>query len=90
MKRKIKATLVTIRINEDCWDLYKKGQIIKFVVFSKTFLTHINLMTDNYTGSHFPDYSVIEEEEISDDFLFRNTIQKSISNDLKHYFNIRF
>ena len=72
-----KSYLITIEITEDSW-FYKKGQQIKFVIFAKSDTSKEKIIEDIYSGSEFPNYNIINEEMIGNDFLFSNFIQKGI------------
>ena len=68
--------LVTIEIEEDCWH-YKVGQQMKFIVAARTNATMSSVM-DDYVGSEYPRYSIINQERIGDDCLFPNRIHKNL------------
>lgn len=79
MNLKIKSKyiyLVTIEIEEECWH-YKIGQRIKFIVAAGTNATMRSVM-DNYVGSEYPSYRIINQERCGDDCFFDNRIHKNL------------
>lgn len=79
-ERKFKCFIIHIMILEKQWD-YKIGDIIKTAVIAQTICKALKITDDEFWGSEFPSYKVIQIETISGKTLFGLKIQGSIFND---------
>tara|TARA_R110002153_G_scaffold38297_10_gene111358 strand:+ start:7670 stop:7999 length:330 start_codon:yes stop_codon:yes gene_type:complete len=66
-----KAFIYRIRIESNEWD-YKKGDKYDVVSFDENFKSSIEKFENEYSGSEFPLYKIIEIEEIDKEWVWES------------------
>ena len=78
-KRDKRYFIITVRILEISWD-YKVGDTFRVPILSNSAQNAEDKFYNNYWGSEFPEYEIIDIEDNYDSFLFAINIKNKHNN----------